>query len=145
MIPEGLFACADAGAERVECGDPPAGPVDEDGDGFAEPADCDDDAAYVSPAAPEVCGDGIDNNCDGEVDPPGLCASSRPDAGPGTDAGSDGGTDAGSDDAGRRDPVDFGDGGCGCRVVSQDPAGVLPWLLAFALWIRRRRHNIKDS
>jgi hypothetical protein len=30
-------------------------------------ADCDDDAADVNPAAPELCSDGVDNNCDGRA------------------------------------------------------------------------------
>jgi len=30
--------------------------------------DCNDQRVDVSPTAPEVCGDGVDNNCDGQVD-----------------------------------------------------------------------------
>ena len=30
--------------------------------------DCDDTTSVISPSAPEVCGDGIDNNCDGVDD-----------------------------------------------------------------------------
>jgi len=49
--------------------------TDQDGDGFVvtlpgqscEPRnwDCDDGDAAVNPAAEEICGDGIDNDCDG--------------------------------------------------------------------------------
>ncbi len=64
----------------------PVGYVDDDGDGFggdvakqfcfAVPStgyseatgDCDDTLASVSPVVSEVCGDGVDNNCDGTVD-----------------------------------------------------------------------------
>ena len=41
---------------------------DTDGDGFAEGDDCDDDDADVNPDADEVCGDEIDNDCDGNID-----------------------------------------------------------------------------
>ncbi len=43
------------------------GRADEDGDGFDVDDDCDDNNAAVNPDAEEVC-DGIDNDCDEEVD-----------------------------------------------------------------------------
>jgi len=45
--------------------DDSAQPVDMDGDGYPEGVDCDDNDADVNPGAAEVCGDGIDNDCDG--------------------------------------------------------------------------------
>jgi hypothetical protein len=39
--------------------------VDQDGDGFPENDDCDDDDAAVNPAAEEICDDGVDQDCDG--------------------------------------------------------------------------------
>ncbi len=42
--------------------------VDGDFDGFGEGADCNDDDSSVFPGALEVCGDGIDNDCDGKID-----------------------------------------------------------------------------
>jgi hypothetical protein len=37
--------------------------------------DCNDTLATVFPGAPEICGDGIDNNCDGQIDE-GCCTAS---------------------------------------------------------------------
>jgi hypothetical protein len=39
--------------------------IDDDGDGYVVAEDCDDNDEYVNPDAPEYCGDGVDNNCDG--------------------------------------------------------------------------------
>ena len=44
-----------------------AGSLDADGDGFFASEDCDDNDASVNPAGTEVC-DGIDNDCDAEID-----------------------------------------------------------------------------
>ncbi len=41
--------------------------LDVDGDGVESPADCDDTNPDIKPGALEVC-DGVDNDCDGEVD-----------------------------------------------------------------------------
>jgi hypothetical protein len=42
---------------------------DEDGDGYTILIDCNDFDPRVHPGAGEVCGDGVDNDCDGVVDP----------------------------------------------------------------------------
>jgi hypothetical protein len=41
---------------------------DNDGDGFYPPEDCDDNNNAISPTASEICGDGVDNNCNGLPD-----------------------------------------------------------------------------
>ena len=51
--------------------------VDDDGDGYTEnQGDCDDTDAYVNPAATEL-EDGIDNDCDGEIDEGNISGSEK--------------------------------------------------------------------
>ncbi|MBN2800346.1 MAG: hypothetical protein JXX28_14495 [Deltaproteobacteria bacterium] len=51
----------------VGCGNKEEEVVDIDGDGYSSATDCDDTDASVHPDADEVC-DGLDNDCDTEVD-----------------------------------------------------------------------------
>jgi Putative metal-binding motif len=48
--------------DRPPTGDPPS--ADADGDGHLPPADCDNTNSRVHPGAPEVAGNGIDDDCD---------------------------------------------------------------------------------
>lgn len=100
------------------------GCTDADGDAFCAPEDCDDGEAGTSPGAAERCGDGVDNNCDGEVDE--ACAS--------LDAGSpsDGAADSGSASRSTKSGCDVGTSGAVPAV----------WMLVLlvAVWaIRRHR------
>lgn len=59
---------ADYASAQVEITPDPLD-LDDDGDGFSEnEGDCDDGAVGISPVADEICGDGIDNNCNEQTD-----------------------------------------------------------------------------
>ncbi|MDP8257437.1 MAG: C25 family cysteine peptidase [Candidatus Alcyoniella australis] len=80
-------------------GAPGADEVDLDLDGFMVcQDDCDDGDAAINPDADEVCDDGVDNNCNGEID---------------EGCGDDDDDDSGDDDVGGDDDDD--DDSCGCQ------------------------------
>lgn len=65
----GLTGCGDEEQEEQIITNPVPDAIDEDGDGFyLQEDDCDDTNAAVNPAAVEICDDGIDNNCDNQID-----------------------------------------------------------------------------
>ncbi len=131
-----------------------ASPDDQDGDGYTvADGDCDDADASAHPNAPEDCGDGVDNDCDGDVDGDDTdCAgdddASDDDAGD-DDAGDDDASDddASDDDASDDDgaPTVIGGQNCSCRQSPAPSTGapaLAAWLAlvaAGALRLRRRQ------
>jgi Ca2+-binding RTX toxin-like protein len=60
-------AATEAGDTRISCelGNTLRAIVDADGDGIEPPADCNDGDVTIRPGAPEIAGNGVDENCDG--------------------------------------------------------------------------------
>ncbi len=123
------------GGGSTGCDHPPDGDdtgpalsaADDDNDGFSScTGDCDDDERGDHPGAPETC-DGVDNDCNGDIDDNPNC-------------GSDDDDDAASDDDDDDDSVEPGETpyGCvlGCGERSGAGAGIL---LLLPLALRRRR------
>ncbi len=68
---DGVDSGGDSGTDGAD-GSDGEDPIDEDGDGATADEDCDDADATVYPGAEELCGDGIDNDCSGEIDDAGA-------------------------------------------------------------------------
>jgi hypothetical protein len=107
--------------------------VDADGDGVPDGDDCDDGDAGVYPGADELC-DGVDNDCDGEVDE-GVSSTWYADAdadgfGDAADPGEAGcdqpdGRVANADDCDDNDPTVFPDAPERCDGIDNDCDGLL--------------------
>ena len=63
-----IWLCACSSSTKEVIGEPSGTvTVDADGDGYPDGEDCNDNEGLVNPSAEELC-DGLDNNCDGNVD-----------------------------------------------------------------------------
>ncbi len=78
----------------------PADTTDADGDGVPWCNDCDDNNASVRPGAPEICGNHIDDNCNGVVDE--NCPGETPGYPGQPDGGASGGSPSANRDGGTR-------------------------------------------
>ncbi len=123
--------------------------TDQDADGACADVDCDDMDPASFPGAEEICDDGRDNDCDGDLDAlDDACGGDDPDAGvDGGDAETDADatTDAGADAT--TDPPTKKKDSFACRAaggLSTDSLPTTGWLFALALMLpalRRRRNR----
>jgi hypothetical protein len=93
---------------------------DFDGDGWEAGADCDDGNASVYPGAEEICGDGIDNDCDKELDFEDAECQVGGDGG--NSQGGSGGT-GGTGQGGAGGTGGMGQGGTGLSIGGMDGVG----------------------
>jgi len=137
----------DPGGPRYDCGTgglsgPGDTPLtcDSDGDGYHDEWDCAPDDPTVHPEATEVCDDGVDNDCDGDVDVDDTdCPDGDDDDTGDDDAGDD--DDDGADDDAPPD-TDLQPGFlCACRLggAATAPAAALALAVALMLTLRRNR------
>lgn len=119
FTPDGGGGGGDAGGARDAASDVPVlvscGHPDCDGDGYAVPADCNDDDPLINPEAFDFPSDGIDDDCDGKVDDPVLHCETIPSSPPGS-------------------PTDFARAADLCAQNSKTNAGTVFDPLVHAAW-----------
>ena len=133
---------AACGGDDCDDADPNAYPgLDADGDGSDSCDDCDDGEPLRSPDLPEDCGDGLDNDCDGEFDGNDPdCGGDDDDSGDDDDAADD--DDATDDDAADDDDDSGAGDGAGDDCESSFAGSAAPAAVALLLpaaAARRRR------
>ncbi len=119
---------------------------DSDGDDYHDQWDCAPDDPTVHPEGTEVCDDGVDNDCDGDVDtddsdcPDTDDDTADDDTGPDDDDDNDDGAD---DDDGSPADTDLQPGFlCACRMAGAGAASPAALALSgFAALLSRRRRR----
>ena len=114
---------------------PPPAAVDQDGDGYDEAVDCNDNDPGVNPGASEDCDSPEDENCDGN---PGCPAPSTGGAAGAPSGGAAGATPSGPGAAATSETEDAG---CACRTTfsSNNTLAGVSLSIALVVMMRRRR------
>ena len=108
--------------------------IDEDGDGYLLCSDCDDSSVEVNPGMDELCENGVDDDCNGQIDEEDCVGGGDDD-----DASGDDDDASGDDDDASGDDDDAGNSGrqgglCGCATAPVEGVGRLASRFFSSAW-----------